>query len=166
MSPVVALENPPKHEGKGKAAAPPAAPPAKAAPAKAAPAKTSPNATPVNKSMLELVTGLTEAKILLDTAIHDYDGHRASAVKHVKHAIEELTPLIGNQKVVAAAKKSESAPSLTTTPGEIQAQSDAQLKQAREMIAELGGHIPTQHGKALDHAKKALEELDVALKVK
>lgn len=151
VGPAFVFGNPPKHEEKGKAPAP------------AAKGK---NAAPANKTMLEVVTGLHEAKLLLDTADRDYDGHRASAVGHVKSVIEDLTPLLGNKKVVTAAKKTETGPSPSTTPGLTQAQSDAQLKQAREMIAELSGHIPPKHGFSVEHVKKAIAELDIALKVK
>ena len=40
----------------------------------------------------EVVTSLHEAKVLLESAAHDYDGHRAKAVEEIRHAIHELAP--------------------------------------------------------------------------
>lgn len=119
--------------------------------------KTAKPATPAQNHG-ELLTALHQAKTLLDTAIHDYDGHRAKAVGEVHHAIHELS-----QHHKGTAPKA--AATATTTPVETQAQSDMQLKQALQILSEVGGNIPKTH-KAVGHVQTAIEELNVALKIK
>lgn len=115
---------------------------------------------------------LHQAKALLETAIHDYDGHRAKALEEVHHAIKELTPHVqGKGKGGAAANKAannaaNAGNKLGTTPGETQAQSDKQLKQALEILASVNGQIPAQHTKATTHVGNAVGELNTALKIK
>lgn len=140
-----------------------------------------------NANTNEVLTGLHQAKTLLETAIHDYDGHRAKAVEELHHAIHELTPHNHNNNNsgnkghktganVAGAAKGNAANAAkgnaaggakqTTTPGETQAQSDAQLKQALQLISGLSGQIPNTHPKAETHLKNAVGELNAALKIK
>ena len=135
-----------------------ASPPVKPTPAKSSAAAANAHA--------ELVTALHQAKTLLETAIHDYDGHRAKAVGEIHHAIHELTP---HHKHVANAEKAAEKPAngaATTTPGENQAQSDKQLKQALQILSGVGGQIPKHHAKAAGHITTAIEELNIALKIK
>jgi hypothetical protein len=118
----------------------------------------------------DVLTALHQAKTLLDTAVHDYDGHRAKAVGEIHHAIHELTPH-GHKgtkanAVATAEKVAEKQAPKTTTPGENQAQSDMQLKQALQILGELNGKIPSTHTKAAGHLQTAVEELNVALKIK
>jgi hypothetical protein len=117
-----------------------------------------------------VVTGLHQAKTLLDTAIHDYDGHRGKAVEELHHAIRELTPHThkanGGNAAGAAKANGGGGAKQTTTPGETQAQSDAQLKQALELLSGLSGQIPNTHPKAEAHIQTAIAELNVALKIK
>jgi hypothetical protein len=157
--PALAASHPPKKVAPNPASPPKAEPPKKATtPAKTNTAPTGKPKPTANKNLMEVVTALHNAKLLLDTAIHDYDGHRAAAVGEIKHAIEELDRHL--------AKKVE-GPTLTTTPGETQAISDAQLKQAHEILTELSGHIPAkQHPKAVEHVGKAVEQLAIALKIR
>jgi hypothetical protein len=115
----------------------------------------------------EVVTGLHQAKTLLDTAIHDYDGHRGKAVSELHHAIHELTPhtqhkATGAAKGNAAKGNAAKGAKETTTPGENQAQSDAQLKQALQLLSGL----EVSNAKAATHIKNAIGELNVALKIK
>src|ERR1700721_3053679 len=139
-------------------------------PVKAAPAKAAANSSTTS----EVVTALHEANTLLDTAIHDYDGHRAKAVGEVHHAIHELSShhhKSTNGATTPAAKVAakEAKPAngaATTTPGENQAQSDKQLKQALEILSGLSGSLPKNHAKASGHVQTAIEELNVALKIK
>lgn len=104
------------------------------------------------------VTSLHEAKTLLDTAIHDYDGHRAKAVEEVRHALHELAP---HHK--GTAKAGAKGGQANTTPGENQAQSDTQLKQALKILSSLG---ETPSAKANGHIQTAITELNTALKIK
>jgi|SRR5579872_3062398 len=131
-------------------------------PLKAVPVKTS---TAAANAHSELVTALHQAKTLLDTAIHDYDGHRAKAVGEIHHAIHELTPHAHHKHAAAPAAKAEK-PAATTIPGETQAQSDTQLKQALQILNGIGGQIPKNHTKAAGHIQLAIEELNIALKIK
>jgi hypothetical protein len=142
-----------------------AAPPAKTTTGKAAASTTNTG---------ELVTTLHQAKTLLETAIHDYDGHRAKAVEEIHHAIHELTPhhhhkaanaATGAAKPAAREEKPANA-AATTTPGENQAQSDMKLKQALQILSGLSGQFPKNHTKPAGHIQTAIEELNVALKIK
>ncbi len=126
----------------------------------APPAKTNPSKTSTSGNS-ELVTALHQAKTLLDTAIHDYDGHRAKAVGEIHHAIHELSP--HHHKATHSNAKPANE---TTTPGETQAQSDARLKQSLQILSGLQGQMPKHHAKATGHVEKAIEELNVALKIK
>jgi hypothetical protein len=126
---------------------------AEAAGRQAPPAKKAKTATTA-----ETVAALHQAKLLLETAIHDYDGHRAKAVGEIHHAIRELAP---NHKPAAKGTKKEGEP--TTTPGETQAQSDAKLKQALEILNGIGG---VANAKATGHLQTAVAELNTALKIK
>jgi hypothetical protein len=135
-----------------------------AVPASAAnpPATKAAKATTTTSSTL---TALHQAKTLLDTAIHDYDGHRAKAVEEVHHAIKELSPHhngVGHKgaKTAAAATGAKQ----TTTPGETQQQSDAQLKQALEILS--GLHQNQGNAKVGTHLTNAITELNTALKIK
>ena len=127
-----------------------------APPAKTSSAKTS---APAGSG---LATALHQAKTLLDTAIHDYDGHRAKAVGEIHHAIHELSPHHHKANHANQAKPANE----TTTPGETQAQSDMQLKQALQILSNLQGQVPKNHAKAAGHIEKAIEELNTALKIK
>jgi hypothetical protein len=144
---------------------------ASAPPAGTAKSNSGKNTTPATTGAnTEVLTALHQAKTLLDTAIHDYDGHRGKAVGEIHHAIHELTPH-GHKGTKANAvatteKVAEKQAPKTTTPGENQAQSDMQLKQALQILSELNGKIPSTHTKAAGHLQTAVEELNVALKIK
>ena len=112
------------------------------------------------------VTTLHQAKTLLDTAIHDYDGHRAKAVEEIHHAIKALTPHHTHKAPAANGTKTNGgAGKQTTTPGETQAQSDAQLKQALELLNGLNAN-QISNAKAATHLQTAITELNTALKIK
>jgi hypothetical protein len=121
----------------------------------------------------DVLTSLHEAKTLLDTAIHDYDGHRAKATEEIHHAIHELSPHHKSGKGTGTAATTKTAEKVAnngaakgTTPGETQAQSDKQLKQALQILSGLDGQIPAANGKASQHLRNAVSELNVALKIK
>lgn len=125
---------------------------------KAAAAAASPTANPT-------VTTLHKAKILLETAIHDYDGHRAKAVEEIHHAIKELAPHHTGHKATGTTAAKGTGAKETTTPGETQAQSDAQLKQALELLNGLNAK-EISNAKAVTHLQTAIAELNTALKIK
>lgn len=147
-----------------------APPPAKEAPAKPKAKAKGPSGkgeAPRKKAMLEVVTELHEVKMLLETAKHDYDGHRAKAHEHVRKAIHELTPFVEGKKLEAAVKKIvEGGSALGPIPGEPQAESDARLRKSHEMLTHLHEFIPTSHDEAISHVKKAHQELATALSIK
>ena len=147
--------------------------PASTGPVKTNTGKSAPPANANNGNNGNAVTSLHQAKKLLDTAIHDYDGHRAKAVSEIHHAIHELSPHTQGQKGTKAQGEAKNAANAgqgngagkqTTTPGENQAQSDAQLKQALEILGGMGGQI--KNTKAAKHIENAIGELNVALKIK
>jgi hypothetical protein len=123
------------------------------------------NASTATAGNANTLTALHQVKTLLDTAIHDYDGHRAKAVGEIHHAIHELTPHTQGHKATGAAKgKAAGGAKETTTPGETQAQSDAQLKQALQLLSGLSGQV--SNAKAATHIQTAITELNTALKIK
>jgi hypothetical protein len=157
--------------------------------------KTKPAGT--NKTSTEnnnVIASLHQAKKLLDTAIHDYDGHRAKAVSEIHHAIHQLTEQEKGQKGGGAngagAAKGQAAGAVkghqagtakgngvgtqksnatgggaaTTTPGETQAQSDAQLQEALQILTEAHGQVG--NATAAEHVGNAIGELNIALKIK
>ena len=129
------------------------------------PKKASSSKTSTAGNTAAVVTALHQAKTLLDTAIHDYDGHRGKAVAEIHHAIHELTPHTGAHKT-ATGKTAAKGAKETTTPGENQVQSDNQLKEALKILEGLNGQIPNSHPKAATHLQTAVAELNTALKIK
>jgi hypothetical protein len=131
------------------------------------------------------VVALRQARTLLETADHDYKGHRASAVKHVSHAIHLL---LEEKKSIQGATHSGKASGGTASPaakkvaagaatphvakkveGHMpQAASDAQLRVAMNQLAALQGQVAGLPGGAGAAAsvQAALQELQVALTVK
>jgi hypothetical protein len=95
-----------------------------------------------------LSSGLLEqAYRLLTTADHDYKGHRALAVRHVKEAAQ----LVGER--VAGGRAGHEA----------QGSSDEQLRKAQSLLQEASGNMS---GQAHQHIETALHELTIALRVK
>jgi hypothetical protein len=135
------------------------APAAAKAPAKSPPKAAAKSTTATGNA--NVVATLHQAKTLLDTAIHDYDGHRAKAVQEIHHAIKELAPHTLHKKGAAPAVKNANP---GATPGETQEQSDKQLKQALQLLSSLNGQV--SHAKASTHLQNAVGELNVALKIK
>ena len=83
----------------------------------------------------------------LEMADHDYDGHRADAMKEVEAAGKEL-----GIKIRGEGKGREK-----------QGVSDEQLRIARGLLEEARGEL---HGKPLSHVDKAIHQINVALKIK
>ena len=116
------------------------------------------------------LAALQQAHALLAGANHDYDGYRAKAERHITQAMHELGHQHGTTGA-GAAHKGGAAPANKgavvqgNANKEPQAQSDAQLKQALQLLSGLQGHIPNTH-KAATHVQSAITELNTALKIK
>jgi DnaJ-domain-containing protein 1 len=96
------------------------------------------------------VASLRQAYALLESADHDYQGHRARAM----HSIEAACKILGSE--VRGDGKAD----------EQQGESDSQLKQAKSLLESVQGAGAGKNERALHHIKHAIEELDVALSVK
>jgi hypothetical protein len=130
------------------------------------------------QQVAQLITQLHQAKVLLETAIHDYDGHRAAAVHQVHSAIRALEEhhhkANANQtnpnKVNQANPQAANPGNGNITPQE-QAASDKQLKQADVMILQTLAGMPSSSSsphlvKAAQHLTEAHSELKTALNIK
>jgi hypothetical protein len=140
-------------------------------PAAAAP----PASSAARHAEIHLLLGqLHTAKKLLETAIHDYDGHRAKAVHEVHEAIKLLEEhhkahaAVTGQPTVPSARPAQAQPA--PQPEITQAQSDAQLKQAATLIqgveTVLSTSSQTHHVKATAHLNDAVKELGIAVSIK
>ena len=90
---------------------------------------------------------LIKAYATLEMADHDYNDHRAEAMKEVEAAGKEL-----GIKIRGDGKGREK-----------QGVSDEQLRIARGLLEEARGEL---HGKPLIHVDKAIHQINIALKVK
>jgi hypothetical protein len=98
------------------------------------------------------VQAVTQAYRLLQQADHDYDGHRAKAMKHLHQAGRVLGVMLkGDGKAT-----------------EQQGTSDSQLKQAQTMLQQMtsNGAGGKRHQKAMQHVTNALSEIQTALSIK
>jgi hypothetical protein len=129
---------------------------------------------PSNTALHQVLKNLHEAVALLQKADHDYDGHRAAAVVHLKKAIHELKPQKPNGSGTPAAN-GIGKPAGTPNPGkpagnkEPQAVSDGQLRSALQLINATSGMVsalPHQHPHATTHMQAAVTELNTALKIR
>jgi hypothetical protein len=109
-----------------------------------------------------LAYSLQQTAHLLTKADRDYKGHRAAAVKHIKHAITHLKKEahLRGFKVMNDYQGKEPQPV-----------SDAQLKQAAGNLTtiqkQLNGLPTSMHrGKAAEQIGKAISELNTALTIK
>jgi hypothetical protein len=122
------------------------------------------------------IAELHAARTLLETADHDYKGHRAEAVKLISHAIHTLHP---HKQSGAHAKgaKASAAKGATAKPATAkggnnmpQAQSDSQLKQAMAQVSavqtQLAASKAAEAGTAAASLQKAVQELQTALAIK
>jgi hypothetical protein len=122
------------------------------------------------------IAALRTARKLLESADHDYDGHRAAAVKLVSAAIHALRPpsstgahakgnaAKGAARAAIANQQQQQAPRMT------QAASDGQLKMAMGQIAAVATQLSkasgTAPGAAVTELQKAVQELQTALSIK
>ena len=110
---------------------------------------------------------LHHAHSLLAAANHDYDGHRAKAAESISHAMHELGwhHHQGHSTALALAHNIAFGFGGAAKVHEPQAQSDAQLKQAGQLLVGLQGHVPNTH-KAAAHVQHAINEINIALKIR
>ena len=110
---------------------------------------------------------LHAAHKLLILADHDYQGNRAKAAHEVSHAIHSLTGVHhhtnlngrkGNVKLFGATVKKNN-------PKLPQAQSDAHLKQASQLLTSALGKMPPGH-KASANVQQAIRHIQTALQIK
>jgi len=136
-------------------------------------------------SNANLLGELKEVGQLLAKANHDYQGHRAEALKQVKMAAHALHPhhrTKANANTGTGTSNSlQPAPTKTLVgqPGqakqnaqaEPQTVSDSQLKQAHDKLNGIAGQMGGQsgnvrHTKALQHIQAAIKELETALAIR
>jgi hypothetical protein len=98
------------------------------------------------------VQAVTQAYRLLQQADHDYQGHRAKAMKHLHQA----------GRVLGVALKGDGK------AGEQQGTSDSQLKQAQSVLQQMSANNASgpRHQRAMQHVQSALGELQTALSIK
>jgi hypothetical protein len=136
--------------------------------------KATANASPYAAQIAEL----RSIRTVLEQADHDYQGHRAAAVKLITAAIHALRP----PKATTGAHHQAHAGAGTANKGatphagakstgnsEPQAVSDAQLKQAMNALTVVQGQLASGSGNAATAAaavQKAVQELQVALSIK
>ena len=120
---------------------------------------------------------LREAYVLLASANHDYDGHRAKAMGQIQAAVKTLDQAVaknGSAKtkaltayedaVAAAAKR---AAKQTAKVHELQSVSDAQLKKVAVTLVELRPTmVQFKQKNVLGHTDNAIKELNIALKIR
>jgi hypothetical protein len=129
--------------------------------------------TPVVQGMAqkELIKTLRSAHRLLVAADHDYDGHRAKAAKEVHNALKELgyqhkkvqpasTPANG---AVVAPKAGRTGQPRVHEP---QANSDAQLLEAKGLLQGALTQLTGKHPTATAKVKAAIAEINTALSIK
>jgi hypothetical protein len=105
-----------------------------------------------------LVQQLHQVRLLLERADHDYQGHRHAAVKEIGTAINVLDP------------RNRFKDKDIGGNNEVQALSDAQLREAVGVLANNGAMLSAirhpKAAKALGHVGNAIGELEVALSIK
>lgn len=119
-----------------------------------------------------VVKELHSAKQLLEKADHDYAGHRARAVHEITTAIHELQHHGKSTSQHRKRSGSLQHPANRNVPAtgkklkEPQAVSDAQLKQAGQILANSLTQISSNHTRARANIQAAMNELNTALKIK
>jgi hypothetical protein len=110
---------------------------------------------------------LRQVHTLLATADHDYNGHRAKAAQHVTQALRELGGhhAGANHKAGTGQGRAAGQNAAGNRVRLPQAQSDAQLQKALQLLGGLGGQIQN-HPTAAGHVQSAITELNTALKIR
>jgi hypothetical protein len=123
-------------------------------------------------SHAQLVETLKSAQRLLVSANHDYDGHRAKAAQEVHNALKGLsyhhhkkvqsgvTPNNGTAIPPKAAQASQQK------VHEPQATSDAQLREAQQLLQGALTQLNGNHPKTATNVKAAIAEINMALAIK
>lgn len=121
----------------------------------------------------QIIMELSQTKKLLESAKHDYDGHRAKAIHEITQAIHALHQhgtgtggkATGN---AGGGNKATGRPATgNAAAGENQQQSDVLLKQARQQLHVIHGQLgATHHAKAKTLVHAAIQQLDNALKIR
>jgi len=134
----------------------------------AVPSWAAPGKAPADPQTLELIQQLHRAHHLLAEANHDYDGHRARAAEEIHKAVKALEASMPHHKhkPLQSAVKPAREPAVR----EEQAKSDEQLREARKLLKVVEKELATSsgehHQKALADVARAVEEIDIALKIK
>jgi hypothetical protein len=117
------------------------------------------------------VRALKSAHALLAVANRDYDGHRARAAQHVQNALKDLgyhhkkaRLVVTPNPVIAAATRA--AHSGQPAVHEVQSISDAQLRQAQQILAGALTTMSAGHPKAAVKINAAIAEINVALSIR
>jgi len=124
---------------------------------------------PALPAQAEVVKALRLAHKLLVEADHDYDGHRAKAAEEVHKALKDLgyrhkKPLPGSPLANGtAAPKTHSGQPAVHEP---QANSDAQLRQAQEILQGVSKQLGSNHPKAAANVNAAIGEINTALSIR
>jgi tetratricopeptide (TPR) repeat protein len=100
---------------------------------------------------------LREAKAELETAAHDFGGHRADAVKAVEHAIRQLAQALKFDPAGVQANRATKQPDKAVEPDP----ATAQAKHAEGQQGEHGERHPHIHA-ALKELQEAKVELETA----
>jgi hypothetical protein len=121
---------------------------------------------------------LKNAHVLMAMADHDYDGLRVKAMGEVEEAIKKIDHTVlkkgtKGEKVVATEEEIATARAAFEARHqgkhhEGQAASDAQLREAREILIRVHESLAPKkhHAKAREHVGAAIKHLDSALKVR
>jgi hypothetical protein len=110
----------------------------------------------------QIVQALQSAHQVLAGANHDYKGHRVLAMHQIRLALKQLghTPAASATKKAHPAKKAAHSAKLAVH--EDQAKSDAQLKQAQQILQGISG---LSNAKAA-HVSAAIAEINTALSIR
>jgi hypothetical protein len=122
------------------------------------------------------VNALAEAYVIMAGANHDYDGHRVKSMNKVKEAINQLDKSIlkngdNGEKVVAtkdeiAARRAKFVAEHTGVFHESQAFADLQMKEGLKLLVQVRTELPKKHTKAREHINAAIEQAEIALKIR
>jgi hypothetical protein len=124
--------------------------------------------TATTQQRAAMVAQLHAAHKLLIHADHDYNGNRAKAAHEVSQAIHALTGQHHHHKGqvrIFGANINKGASKGKANPKMPQAQSDAHLKQARQILARVAGKLPPGH-KSSANVHNAMRHIQVALQIK
>jgi hypothetical protein len=140
-------------------------------------AQTTPKKAAKEQVKFNEAEALREAYLLLAAANHDYDGHRAKAMKQIQEAVgildrsvmkkgteaQKEATVIEDTKELRAKVIAKHVPKVH----EGQAQSDAQLRAAADLLLKVeSALVAGKQKKVLSHVEHAGREIVAALKVR